>query len=57
MAGAKPGATFLHCLPAHRGEEVTTDVIDGPHSAIWDEAENSLHAQKSILLWCFGQLG
>ena len=56
MAGAKSGATFLHCLPAHRGEEVTTDVIDGPQSAIWDEAENRLHAQKSILLWCFGLL-
>ncbi len=57
MAGAKPGATFLHCLPAHRGEEVTSDVIDGPQSAIWDEAENRLHAQKSILLWAFGLLG
>ena len=57
MAGAKPGATFLHCLPAHRGEEVTADVIDGPQSAIWDEAENRLHAQKSILLWACGLLG
>lgn len=57
MAGAKPGATFLHCLPAHRGEEVTAEVIDGPQSAIWDEAENRLHAQKSILLWAFGLLG
>jgi ornithine carbamoyltransferase len=57
MAGAKPGATFLHCLPAHRGEEVAAEVIDGPQSAIWDEAENRLHAQKSILRWCFGQLG
>ena len=57
MAGANPGATFLHCLPAHRGEEVTAEVIDGPQSAIWDEAENRLHAQKSILLWCFGRLG
>lgn len=56
MRGAKPSATFLHCLPAHRGEEVTPEIIDGPQSAIWDEAENRLHAQKSILLWCFGLL-
>ena len=57
MAGAKPDAKFLHCLPAHRGEEVTDTVLDGPQSLIWDEAENRLHAQKSILLWCFGLLG
>ena len=57
MAGAKPDAAFLHCLPAHRGEEVTAAVIDGPQSLIWPEAENRLHAQKSILRWCFGQLG
>ncbi len=56
MTGAKPGSTFLHCLPAHRGEEVTAEVIDGPQSAIWDEAENRLHAQKSVLLWAFGRL-
>lgn len=57
MAGAKPDAKFLHCLPAHRGEEVTTAVIDGPQSLIWPEAENRLHAQKSVLRWCFGQIG
>jgi ornithine carbamoyltransferase len=57
MAGAKPNAKFLHCLPAHRGEEVTAEVIDGPQSLIWHEAENRLHAQKSILRWCFGQIG
>ena len=57
MARAKPGAKFLHCLPAHRGEEVTADVIDGPQSLIWPEAENRLHAQKAILRWCFGQIG
>jgi ornithine carbamoyltransferase len=57
MAQAKPGAKFLHCLPAHRGEEVTAEVIDGPQSLIWPEAENRLHAQKAILRWCFGQVG
>ncbi|WP_375426991.1 ornithine carbamoyltransferase [uncultured Sphingomonas sp.] len=57
MARAKPDAAFLHCLPAHRGEEVTADVIDGPRSLVWAEAENRLHAQKSILRWCFGQIG
>ena len=56
MAGAKHDAKFLHCLPAHRGEEATDAVLDGPQSLIWDEAENRLHAQKSILLWCFGKL-
>lgn len=54
MGQAKPSATFLHCLPAHRGEEATDDVLDGNQSAIWEEAENRLHAQKAILLWCFG---
>ena len=52
MARAKPDAVFLHCLPAHRGDEVTAEVIDGPQSVVWDEAENRLHAQKGILYWC-----
>lgn len=56
MAQARSDAVFLHCLPAHRNEEVTDAVIDGPHSAVWDEAENRIHAQKSILRWVFGQI-
>ncbi len=56
MRAAAPGAIFLHCLPAHRGEEVTNAVIDGVQSVVWDESENRIHAQKSVLRWVFGQL-
>ena len=52
MEAASPEAVFLHCLPAHRGEEVTAEVIDGSQSLVWDEAENRLHAQKAVLVWC-----
>lgn len=54
MKLAKADAVFMHCLPAHRGEEVTAEVLDGPQSVIWDEAENRLHAQKGVLAWCMG---
>nr|WP_282098505.1 ornithine carbamoyltransferase [Qipengyuania vesicularis] len=57
MELAKPDARFLHCLPAHVGDEVTEEVFEGPQSVVFDEAENRIHAQKSILLWCFGKLG
>lgn len=57
IAKAKDDAIFMHCLPAHRGEEVTAGVIDGPQSVVWDEAENRMHAQKGILLWCLDQIG
>ena len=56
MSGAKGDAIFLHCLPAHRGDEVIDAVMDGPQSRVWDEAENRVHAQKSILLWALGKL-
>jgi ornithine carbamoyltransferase len=51
LAGAREHVVVLHCLPAHRGEEITDEVLDGPHSAAWDEAENRLHAQKALLAW------
>ena len=54
---AAANGVFLHCLPAHRGEEVTDEVLDGPRSLVWDEAENRIHAQKSVLAWCFGAIG
>ncbi|MEM9319432.1 MAG: ornithine carbamoyltransferase [Pseudomonadota bacterium] len=54
MAHAKPDALFMHCLPAHRGEEVTNEIMDGPSSVIFDEAENRLHVQKAIMRWCLG---
>jgi ornithine carbamoyltransferase len=54
MAGARPDALFMHCLPAHRGEEVSGAVMDGPMSVVFDQAENRLHAQKGILAWCLG---
>lgn len=57
MAEAKPDAVFLHCLPAHVGDEVSEDVFEGPQSGVFDEAENRIHAQKSVLLWSFGLLG
>ncbi|KGB27463.1 ornithine carbamoyltransferase [Candidatus Liberibacter solanacearum] len=53
MSVAHPDALFMHCLPAHRGKEVTNEVLDGPQSVVFDEAENRLHTQKAILLWCF----
>ncbi|AOZ68428.1 ornithine carbamoyltransferase [Rhodobacter xanthinilyticus] len=55
MAKAKPDALFMHCLPAHRNDEATSAVMDGPHSVIFDEAENRLHAQKAIMRWCLGK--
>lgn len=57
MAHAKPDAIFMHCLPAHRGQEVTDEVLDGPQSVVFDEAENRLHVQKAILNWCLANAG
>lgn len=56
MSAAHKDAIFMHCLPAHRDEEVTADVMDGPQSVVFDEAENRLHAQKGVLAWCFGEV-
>ncbi len=56
MQAAAADALFMHCLPAHRDEEVSADVMDGPQSVVWDEAENRLHAQKAILSWCLGAM-
>jgi ornithine carbamoyltransferase len=56
MGAAAKDAIFMHCLPAHRGEEVTDEVIDGPQSVVFDEAENRLHAQKGVIAWCLGAL-
>ncbi len=54
MSKANKNAIFMHCLPAYRGHEVSEDVLEGPQSVVFDEAENRLHAQKAILAWCFG---
>jgi ornithine carbamoyltransferase len=55
LALAAPGALVLHCLPAYRGKEITAEVLDGPQSVVWDEAENRLHAQKALLAWLLGR--
>jgi len=55
LSKADPSAIFLHCLPAYREQEMTTEVLEGPHSAVWDEAENRLHAQKAVVKWCLGK--
>jgi ornithine carbamoyltransferase len=55
MAHANKDALFMHCLPAHRNEEATSEVMDGPNSVIFDEAENRLHAQKAVMRWCLGK--
>ncbi len=57
LAQAAPDAVVLHCLPAYRGLEISADVIDGPQSVVWDEAENRLHAQKALMAWLVEQSG
>ena len=58
MAAAQPDALFMHCLPAHRGEEVEAEVIDGPQSVVWDEAENRMHVQKALMEYLLlGRIG
>jgi ornithine carbamoyltransferase len=57
MAGAAPDAIVLHCLPAYRGKEIAAEVLDGPQSVVWDEAENRLHAQKALLTWLLEHSG
>ena len=58
MSVAQPDVLFMHCLPAHRGEEVTADVIDGPQSVVWDEAENRMHVQKALMEYLLlGRIG
>ncbi|MBV8431607.1 MAG: ornithine carbamoyltransferase, partial [Solirubrobacterales bacterium] len=52
---ADPGCLVLHCLPAHRGEEISADVLDGPNSVVWEQAENRLHAQKALIAWLLEQ--
>ena len=54
MAAAKPDVIVMHCLPAHRGQEISATVMDGPHSVVWDQAENRLHTQKALLFWLLG---